>query len=250
MKLGKGSLCFGFALTVAMLSAESTLFAQQVASQKPAAEETNQQSSGLFPRPFFYAGAGLMGAGYAPLAAEGGGGLRIDSRHFLASAEGAYDTGHKTNDNAGPNPEGHDRGLDGAAYFRFSSGWFAGAGARWSQLSTTNYTKGAWRPTFGGGKDYFHNQCALEDCVADFSMRLGVDYVLPGTDHINALQGPLLSLYLPSPSAKGHIFFRQTLGIYEFHQTVTDSSNLTLTQQQMGQRSVTAVGELTLMYRF
>jgi len=249
MQFGKRVLCCA-ALTLAVLSAKSMLFAQQVSSQKPAAEEADQQLPDLVPRPFLYAGAGLMGAGYAPLAAEAGVGLRIDSRHFLASAEGTYDNGHKTNDNTEPNPKGHDRGLDGAAYFRFSSGWFSGAGVRWSQLSTTNYTKGAWRPTFGGGKDYFHNNCAIEDCVSDFSMRLGVDYVLPGTDHANALQGPLLSIYLPSPSAKRHIFFRQTLGIYEFHQTVTDPSNLTLTRQQIGQRSATAFGELTVMYRF
>jgi len=81
-------------------------------------------------------------------------------------------------------------------------------------------------------------------------MRLGVDYVLPGTDHYNAVQGPLISFYMPSPSAKGHIFFRATQGIYEFHETVTEPSNLTLTRQQIGDRSVTSSGELTLMYRF
>jgi hypothetical protein len=223
---------------------------QQAVSQKPVAEESAQQPSGLVPRPFLYAGAGLMGGGYAPLAWEGGGGLIIDTRHFLASAEGSYDNGHKTDDGGPPNPKGHDRGLAATAYFRLSSGWFAGVGARWSQLSTTNYTKGAWRPTFGGGKDYFHKKCAAENCVSDFSMRAGIDYVLPGGDHLNALQGPLLSFYMPSPSAKGHIFFRETLGIYEFHETVTEPSIPSLTQQQIGNRYVTSFGELTVMYRF
>jgi hypothetical protein len=241
---------YAVALVLALF-AKSELSAQQAVSQKSAAEESDlQPSRSLIPRPFFYAGAGLMGGGYAPLAWEGGGGLRIDSRHFLAFAEGSYDNGHKTNDDDQPNPKGHDRELAAATYFRFSSGWFAGMGARWSQLSTTNYTKGGWRPTFGGGKDYFHKKCAIEDCISDFSMRLGVDYVLPGTDHSNAVQGPLVSVYFPSPSAKGHIFFRETLGIYEFHETVTEPSNLTLTSQQIGQRSVTSFGELTLMYRF
>jgi hypothetical protein len=238
------------ALAVVMLFAKSGLFAQQVVSQKVPAEEPDQQPSGLLPRPFVYAGAGLMGGGYGPFAAEAGAGLRIDSRHFLAFAQGSYDNGHKTNDNNQPNPKGHDRGLAASTYFRLSSGWFAGVGARWSQLSTTNYTKSGWRPTFGGGKDYFHHKCALEDCVADFSMRLGVDYILPGTDHANALQGPQLSFYIPSPSAKGHIFFRETIGVYSFHETVTEPSNLTLTRQQIGDRSITSFGELTVMYRF
>jgi hypothetical protein len=242
--------CRAVALAAIMLFAKSELFAQQAFSQKDPAEESGQQPSSLLPHPFVYSGAGLMGAGYVPLAWEAGGGLRIDSAHLLASAEGWYDDGHKTNDGTGPNPKGHDRGLDGAAYFRFSSGWFAGAGARWSQLSTTNYTKGAWRPTFGGGKDYFRNRCAAADCVPDFSMRLSVDYVLPGADKANALQGPLLSFYLPSPAAKGHIFFRQTLGVYSFHETVTNPSDLMLTRQQIGDRSVTSFGELTIMFRF
>ena len=238
------------ALALLMLFPKSALFAQQVASQDPVAGDASQQLHGLIPRPFLYAGGELMGGGYAPLAWEGGGGLRIDSRHFLASAEGRYDNGRKTNDNDQPNPNGHDRGLAGAAYFRLSSGWFLGTGARWSQLSTTNYAKSGWRPTFGGGKDYFHKTCALENCVGDFSMRIGVDYLLPGADHTNALQGPLLSVYMPSPAAKGHLFFRQTMGIYEFHETITEPSNLTLTRQQIGDRSVTSFYELTLMYRF
>lgn len=238
-----------FVIALGMLGAKPKLSAQQAVSQPPAGD-ADQQPHGFVPRPFVYAGAGLMGGGYASLAAKGGGGLRIDSGHFLASAQGWYDNGHKTNDGTGNNPKGHDRGLVGATYYRLSSGWFAGVGARWSQLSTTNYTKGGWWPTFGGGKDYFHKTCAVEDCIADFSMRFGVDYVLPGTDHFNALQGPLLSFYMPSPSAKGHLFFRETIGIYEFHKTVTDPSNKILTQQQIGSRSVTSFAELTLMYRF
>lgn len=244
------------ALAVVTLLVRPALFAQEnivhetVVHDSVAQESVPDPFPRPFPHPFAYAGAGLMGGGYAPLAWEGGGGLMIDTRHFLASAEGSYDNGHKINDNDQPNPKGHDRSLAATASFRLSSGWFAGAGVRWSQLSTTNYSKGQWRPTFGGGKDYFHRKCAVEDCVSDFSMRVRVDYVLPGTDHFNGVQGPLLSIYMPSPAAKGHVFFRQTLGIYEFHETVTAPSNLILTRQQMGDRSVTSFGELTLMYRF
>jgi hypothetical protein len=233
------------------LFANSRLLAQEIVSEGAVARQpVSQTFPGLFPRPFAYTGLGLMGGGYSPLAAEAGAGLRIDSQHFLASAEGTYDNGHKTNDNDQPNPNGHDRGLIGLADFRLSSGWFFGAGVRWSELLTSNYTKSAWRPTFGGGKDYFHRTCPVESCDADFSMRLSVDYILAGSDHTNALQGPLVSLYIPSPSVKRHIFFRETIGIYTFHQTVTEPSNLTLTRQQTGDKSVTSFGELTLMYRF
>ena len=240
------------ALSLAILLSGSALRAQEnlVSQETAAPQTTSQPGPSPFPHPFAYGGAGLMGGGYGPLAATAGGGFMIDTQHFLATAEATYDNGHKTNDNDQPNPNGHDRGLVGDAYYRLSSGWFAGAGARWSQLSTTKYTKSAWRPTFGGGKDYFHKDCAGKDCVADFSMRVSMDYVLPGTDHSNALQGPLFTLYLPSPAAKGHLFFRQTLGIYTFHQTVTDPSNSVLTQQQIGDRSITSFGELTVMYRF
>ena len=113
-----------FVIALLMLVGKPNLSAQQAVSQPPAGDDADQQPHSLVPRPFVYAGAGLMGGGYAPLAAEAGGGLRIDSRHFLASAEGWYDNnGHKTNDGTGNNPKGHDRGLVGATYYRFSSGW-------------------------------------------------------------------------------------------------------------------------------
>jgi hypothetical protein len=204
----------------------------------------------FLPHPFAYVGAGLMGAGYARLAATSGAGFRIDSTHILANFEGSYDNGHKVNDNDQPNPKGHDRGLSGSAYYRFSSGWFFGAGERWSQLSTTNYTKAGSRPTFGGGKDYFHHlNCTGEGCV-DFSMRIGVDYLLKGSDHVNGSQGPLLTVIAPSPSAKGHFFFRETIGIYSFHDTVTDPNNAILTREQVSNRHVDSFSEITLMYRF
>jgi hypothetical protein len=224
---------------IAVLSMLTLLYGTALSAQK------------LVPHPFVYAGGELMGGGgYAPLAAIGGTGLRIDSKHFLLNTEAWYDNGHKTNDNTGLNPKGHDRGLDGTAYFRTSSGWFFGAGTRWSQLSTTNYRKSSLHPTFGGGKDYFRQPCALENCVGGFSMRIGVDYLLRGTDHLNGTQGPLLTLFIPSPSARGHIFYRETIGAYVFHDTVTDPNNTELTRQQIANRSKDSFVEFTLMYRF
>jgi hypothetical protein len=204
----------------------------------------------LVPRPYAFAGGKSMGGGYAPLAAIGGGGIRIDSRHCLLDAEGQYDTGHKVNDNDQPNPNGHNRRLVGSAYYRLPSGWSFGAGVRWSQLSTTNYTKSSWAPTFGGSKDYFHNRCQQEKCARDFSMQLGADYMLAGSNWQNGAQGPLLTFYVPSPSGKTHIFWRETVGIYRFYDSVTDRTNATLTREQMSNHSWETFVEFTMMYRF
>jgi hypothetical protein len=191
-----------------------------------------------------------MGGGYAPFALVGGGGVRIDSAHFLFDANSWYDTGHKTNDNDQPNPSGHDRGLMGAAYFRLPAGWSFGAGARWNELSTTNYHKSAVHPTIGGSKDYFRSNCFGEGCGRPFSARIAVDYLLKGTDWQNGLQGPLFTLCVPSPSAKAHIFFRETLGVYRVYDTVTNRTDLMLTSQQMGNHSFEAFAEFTAMVRF
>lgn len=204
----------------------------------------------ILPRPYVYAGGEGMGGGYAPFALLGGAGIRVDSTHFLLDANANYDNAHKTNDNDQPNPKGHDRGLVGSMYFRLPSGWAFGGGARWSQLSTTNYTKSVWRPTFGGSRDFFVSQCRTEWCGGHFTMRFGADYVLPGSDHENGLQGALLSAYIPSPSLKGHWFFRENVGIYRYHDTVTNPTDPVLTREESSHHSFDSFLELTLMYRF
>jgi hypothetical protein len=215
-----------------------------------------------WPHPFLLAGLGVNGAGYSSISGNVGGGLRIDTTHLIWTASAGYDTARKANDNTVDNVSGHSRSLDSSIYYRFQNGWFAGGGAGWTQLSTTNYSKQAFRPSVGGGKDYFHNQCAAEDCVNEWSMRWQVDYTLKGAEHVdprgctvpdgqctNDLQGPMVSLYLPSPALARHVFWRTTLGIYTFHTTVT-STDPYLTSIQKGQRSVTAVLDFAMMYRF
>jgi hypothetical protein len=96
-------------LSSLMPFAETSLIAQQFGSQPSVPTvDPDQQPNGLVPRPFFYAGAGLVGGG---------------PRRFLSFAEGSYDNGRKTNDGDQPNLKGHDRGLDGAAYFFGSVLW-------------------------------------------------------------------------------------------------------------------------------
>ena len=207
-------------------------------------------ASDLLPRAYVFAGAAGMGSGYAPFAALGGAGVRIDSEHFILETEAWYDNGHKSGERGKPNPKGHDRGLVGSMYYRLPSGWAFGGGACWSQLSTTNYRKSSWRPTFGGNKDFFLENCQTEKCKGQFTMRIGADYVLPGTDWANGSQGPSIMVYIPSPSLKRHLFFREQLGIYRFHDTVTDRTNPILTREQTSKHSFDSFLELTIMYRF
>lgn len=236
-----------------------------LSAQLASAQNLFPRSSGStldWPHPFVYAGLAVNGGGYSSLSGNLGGGLRIDTRRLIWEASGSYDNAHKANDNTLDNEKGHSRRLDSSIYYRFGSGWFVGGGAGWSQLSTSNYSKQAFRPSIGGGKDYFHKQCAAEDCVDEFSMRMQVDYTLPGSEHVdqkgctvpdgqctNDLQGPTFSLYIPSPSLARHVFWRTTLGIYTFHTTVT-STDPSLTALQKGERSGTAFLNFALMYRF
>lgn len=205
---------------------------------------------GIVPRPYAFAGPKQMGAGYAPMAVVGGVGVRIDAHHLLLDANTWYDTGHKTGDNDQPNPKGRDRGLAGAAYYRLPAGWAFGAGARWNELSTTNYHKSAVHPTFGGNKDYFRTSCVGEGCGRPFSARIGVDYVMKGTDWRNGSQGPLFTLFVPSPSAKAHMFFRESVGVYRVYDTVTDRTDSVLNLQQMSNHSFQAFAEFTAMVRW
>jgi hypothetical protein len=215
-----------------------------------------------WPRPFIYGGLGLNGGGYSPASGKIGSGLRIDNTHLIWAASAAYDNSHKSNDNTLNNTNGHKRSLESSVYYRFTNTWFVGGGASWSQLSTTNYTKQDFHPSVGGGKDYFHKECAAENCVSNWSFRLQVDYKLKGAEHVDAkgcsvpngqctneLQGPMVSFYIPSPAASGHLFWRETVGIYSFHDTVT-STDPVLTAAQKSRRSVASFLEFTMMYRF
>ena len=152
-------------LLIVVLSFVGTQASAQNAVLAPT---TTDSSSSLpkivWPRPFIYGGLGLNGGGYAPLSGKVGAGLRIDQDHLIWSASAAYDNSHKSNDNTTNNTNGHERALDSSIYYRFTNGWFAGGGASWSELSTTNYTKQGFHPSVGGGKDYFHKECAAEDC--------------------------------------------------------------------------------------
>jgi hypothetical protein len=204
----------------------------------------------LVPRPYAYGGLEGLNGGYAPLALLGGTGVRVDSEHLLVNAQIWYDNARKVNDGCQPNPSGHHVGVDGGAYLRFSSGWAFGGGWRYSKLTTDKYTKVGGRPVFGGSRDFFVRNCRRENCAGDFTMRVGVDYVTKGTDWMNGSQGPLISFYMPSPSLRHHFFYRETVGIYRFHDTVTDRTDPILTREESSNHHFDSFAEFTVMYRF
>lgn len=185
----------------------------------------------LWPRPFLYAGLALSkGASYSPAAGAVGGGFNLESNRLIALVETSLQNAHKQDSGTGTEVD-----LKGRAFYRTTPGWYFGGGAQWSKLDTVAYDKQAWRPVFGGGKDVFRE---------NFSLRAQILYVLPGTDHLNAVQGPEISLWLPSPAAHSHFFYRQTVGIYEFHQTSVPGNSGT------NERYAASFVQLTAMCRF
>jgi hypothetical protein len=201
----------------------------------------SRQSLSWRPRPMLLAGPSLLGNGYQTSAMSLGAGLLLNSRRMVSDVEGRYTNAKKTNDNTVGNRKGHERFLQGRAFYRYRPGLYFGGGAQWSETSTTNYTKAQWRPTFGLGGDHFGS---------DYSLRWQALYIMPGTDKLNGLQGPEFQFWLPSPASGRHFFFRETLGIYEFHTTITDPTDRTLTAQQIANRSHAAFLDFTFGWRF
>jgi len=199
----------------------------------------------LTPHPYVSTGPALMGGGYAPLAWRFEGGIDVESSQLVARARAAYDNGRQVNDGDQPNPKGHDRYLDAGIYVRpgLSSGQgFFGFGWRWNQLSTTNYVKSANRPQVGGGYDLM--------CRRDFSMRVAINWVMAGDDWQNGVHGPEFSLSFPSLREKRHWFWQENVGVYRFHETVTEPGNVSFTRLRRANRSTMVNVNFGIVYRF
>jgi hypothetical protein len=182
------------------------------------------------PRPYAFGGLSLNGGGYGATAETLGGGLDFDTNKIIAIAEISADNAHKRDSDTG-----RDLFIKARAFYNARNGWYFGGGVQQNRLETVAYSKQAWRPTFGGGKDLIRET---------FSLRAQALYVLPGTDHLNATQGPEISVWLPSPASKAHWLYREAIGIYEYHQTaVTDNAGTE-------SRYVTAFTDFAIQYRF
>jgi hypothetical protein len=145
-----------------------------------------------------FMGPSLVGHGYQNLAADFGGGLLVNSKQLVADFEASYMNAKKVNDATLRNYSGHERFLQGRAFARWKRGLYFGGGAQWSETSTTNYIKTSWRPTMGVGQDYFTD---------GFNMRWQALYITSGSDHSNAVKGPEIQFWLPTPASKSHFFF-------------------------------------------
>ncbi len=183
----------------------------------------------------------LNSGGFQPVSASGTVGTRFEGRFFLFQSDFTYDTARKTDDETLNNTKGHTRSFRSYFSYRLPARWYLGGGAGWSETSTTNYTKGAWAPYFGGGKDFFRNSA---------SFRLSCFYKLPGSDHFNATQGPSLEFIYPSPLKDRHFYFYQSVSTTLFHTTITDPNNAELAEEQREQRSVFTRIRMGIMFRF
>jgi hypothetical protein len=208
-------------------------------SKEPASVTTAARS--WVPHPFIYSGPSLLGNGYQTVAGNFGGGFLLNARRLMGDFEAYYMNAKKTNDATVNNRKGHERFLHGRVFYPLQKGYYLGGGAQWSETSTTNYTKKAWRQTFGGGRNYF---------APDWSCRWQLLYVTKGSDRSSGVQGPEFQFWIPSPSSKSHFFYRQTLGIYMFHTTVTDPKDIALTALQTSHKSSAAFLDFTFGWKF
>jgi len=197
-------------------------------------------SDPYIPRPYGVFGVSINGGGYQAISQNIGGGLRVDSPHILSSIEVGYGNARKVNDATINNHSGHERSAQARTFYKMGNGVYVGGGAQWSQTSTTNYSKQSWRPTLGIGKDLVRNT---------YSLRVQCMYILPGSDRINASQGPEISLTYPSPASNHHFYFRSVISVYRFHTTHTFSDPVTSAMQR-GEHHVTGNLIYNLIYRF
>ncbi len=197
-------------------------------------------TSPYIPRPYGVFGFSVNGGGYQALSEVMGGGFRLDSPRILSSVEVGYGNARKVNDATINNHSGHERSAQARAFYKLGNGLYFGGGAQWSQTSTTNYSKQAWRPTAGVGKDFMRNT---------YSLRLQAMYILAGSDRSNGAQGPEISLTYPSPASNHHFYFRSVIAVYRFHTTDTFSDPATSAMQR-GDHHVTGNLTYSLLYRF
>lgn len=259
-----------FLLTLTFL-----MFSLSMAAQ---IEEPKIQES-YIPKPYVAGGLSLMPNGYGAVAERAQAGLYLNAKHAVCDTYVAIDNGKKTNDGTENNIKGHDDYLYGFCGYKTGNYYFGG-GMRWSQLVTSNYTKGTnffeavkqgdIRYQFGGGKDWLYG--------SRFSIRGQAVYVLPPLHESvsypatstspafvcqgcgNGVQGPEFTIYMPSPELAKHLMFSITEGIYEFHTTITEPCGSPASQYplcnppdfaaQDNSRHVMATVDFKLIWRF
>ena len=217
---------------------------------------------GQLPRPYVAGSFNLMPAGYASTSFGVGGGLEFDRPYIVFDSYAGYDTGKKSDDNTVNNYSGHDRFLRAFAGPKFGP-WYAGVGARWSQLSTTNYTKGgsafdagSWHPEVGGGRDFStHDYPLFMRVQAAYMARPSKEVVhYPDGSSCDGCgtgsHGADITLWFPSPAHSGHFFAKMNIVLFGFHDSITDPKNIPLTRTQTGNGHLADSTEFMVGARF
>lgn len=201
------------------------------------------------PRPYLFGGPELDGNGAAVLNYSIGAGVQEEARRYSFDSYAEYTNTRKIDDNTINNNNGRTRSLYGALRYRLPKGWLAGGGARWSELSTTNYVKQHWSPFVGGGKDWQDTGVRLDYLwnASEHVDRQGC--VVPNGQCTNGERGFDFQYFVPSLSSNSHVVFRMDFLPVSFHTTVT-STDPSLTRRQEADRSIASWLEFTLMFRY
>lgn len=208
-------------------------------------------ASGQRLQPYVVGSFNLMPAGYASTAVGFGGGLEFNRPYIVVDSYAGYDTGKKADDGTPGNIKGHDRYLRGFAGYKHGQNYF-GVGARWSELSTTNYAKGgSLHPEIGVGRDWSdvaRTQIAYMARPYHEVTSYPDGRVCHGCG--SGSQGADISVWLPSPAAPGHFFARINLMLFQFHDSFTDPSNIPMTKAQAANKHLGDLTEVMVGWRF
>jgi hypothetical protein len=105
---------------------------------------SNKDGESYIPKPYIFGAISLMPDGYGAVAERGQVGLYTNSKYLVSDVYVARDNGKKVNDGTENNIQGHDNYFSGVIGPKLgkSSNTYLLVGMDWSELVTSNYTKG------------------------------------------------------------------------------------------------------------
>ena len=147
---------------------------------------------------FVVGGADMLNnLGYSLTKITIGGGVEVNSKLGLSISQFSFSVAHKIE-----TQDGHSREWETANYERFHK-FLLGGGAKYSHETTSQWSKGSWRPFLGMG-------------FVGESNRIQVRYVVPSFDVQNRLGG-VQTIY--DYRGSGHWGVEMRWGVYRFKDT-------------------------------
>ena len=148
---------------------------------------------------FIIGGVGILdNLGYTNPLLIIGGGVELNSKQMLSTSQFTWSLSHKLE-----TQDGHSRKLETAGYKRLGEHFLLGAGTKYSQLVTSQWSKSAWGPFVGTGYE-------------GDNYRIQARYVVPSFDVQNRLSG-VLGVF--DYRANRHFGTETRWGIYRFKDT-------------------------------